>query len=81
MILNKKIYTTADFLISTYLYSKGHHLVEIDWVSTSRAEFLFEHTESLKEDISKYWNGEAFVDAKALLQAQRELKQRLYGSK
>ena len=81
MRTNNNLYTTADFLITTYLYSQGHTLIKIDWVTPTKAEFIFEHSNSLKEDISKFWSGEAFVDAKTLLSAQREVKQRLYGSK
>ena len=79
--INKNPYITSDFQVATYLYSQDILLISIDWVSPTKAEFLFENNKDLQEAISKFWNGEAFVDAKTLLQAQKELKQRMYGSK
>lgn len=81
MCQEKKLYTNADFLVSTYIYSLGYKLVEINWLSNNKAEFIFEDSDSIKADISKFWAGEALVDARKILQAQKELKQRLYGSK
>ena len=78
---NQNYYTTADFWTATYIYSQGHTLLEISWLSDSKAEFIFEDSARVKDDISRFWSGEAKVNAKKLLQAQRELKQRMYGSK
>jgi hypothetical protein len=76
-----KPFISSDFLLSTYIYAKGHLLLEIEWISTSKAQFIFEDSASVKEDISNFWSGEAQIDAKTLLQAQKELKQRMYDSK
>lgn len=76
-----KYYETTAFDLAIYIYSLGHSLIEINWKSVSIASFVFENAEGIHEDISKFWAGEAAVDAKSLLAAERELKRRMYGTR
>lgn len=77
--LNQKIYKTADFQIAIFLLANDFSLLELDRSNPSKAFFTFEDKPERQILMEKFWADEPVVGCKRLFQAQRELKQRLYG--
>lgn len=77
--LNQRVYKTADFQIAIFLLANDFNLLEVDRSNSPKAFFIFEDKPERQILMEKFWADEPVVGCKKLFQAQRELKQRLYG--
>ena len=76
---DENLFHTTDFRISAYLLSQGIKLVRIDRGNGPKATFVFQDNGRINELIKSYWQDEAFVNPKHIYNAQKELKELLYG--
>ncbi len=76
---NRGTTDTSDFGVACYLFACGISLAHIEKDSASRkATFIFSNTQSIHKLIEDFWSDKAKISPLKLLNAQRELKRRLY---
>jgi hypothetical protein len=78
-----KYFRSANFYLSSYLFSKGLTLVNIDHTEPKRAEFVFVDTPEREQliyqfNFSPHDSPDTLVDARSLITAIKTLKDKLY---
>lgn len=71
-------YTSFDIGLIASLLSSGFELLAIDKTNRSKARFVMHRTEGIDAAIESYWNSRLQVDARALFENLKNLKNRLY---
>ena len=67
-------YTTRDLPIASALKASGANVVRVDRDPQGRGHFVFADKEKCGQIVLEYLNRELTLDAKALFDAQRDLK-------
>jgi hypothetical protein len=81
-----RYFRTKNFYLASFLYAKGAVLTNIDRITDpKRAEFVFAESPSIFVwlevfNFGKENNPEALIDGRKLIQAIKELKDKLYSS-
>lgn len=70
-------FTTPNISLAAALHTMDHKLLHIEKSPSGLASFAFEQTDELEEDRKSFWSGELVVDAKSVLDSQRELFERM----
>lgn len=78
-----KCFSTSNFTLAQFLFTKGYELENLDWTDPKRCQFVFVNSAELMRSVeifnfAKENDPEAMVDARELLSAGRALKDRLY---
>lgn len=76
----KSEYLIKDLYEASFLYAKGIKLLELRDAG-KHMWFVFENQSECESLAKKYWARTATVDAKAISDAQRTLKDRLFANK
>ena len=71
-------YTTSDFYCAVALIAYGEILIDIDRADERRYMFIFEHTDSLNNIASRYWERTLDIKVHEFISAQKFLKSRMY---
>lgn len=74
-------YQTTDMMCAATLRALGFELKELSW-SGKRASFVFEYSQvngnlTPEQYIQEFWNKRIQIDARTLLEAEKELKTRV----
>lgn len=69
---------TSDFQLATFLFAKEAPLIGIDKTDPKHAIFEFQNLKMLNRLIEKFWSRQSTIEPRKLLDAQKELKRRLY---
>jgi len=81
--MNNKYFRTTSFYLASFLFAKGLELVNIDRTDTKKCAFVFIDT-PLREllvgvfNFGKEDDPEVMVDARKMIAAIRQLKEKLY---
>lgn len=70
-------YIVKDLYEASFLYASGKRLVELRNQGSYKT-FVFEDCDACESLANQYWSGRATVNAKALTDAQRTLKDFLF---
>ncbi len=76
MAMEKEIYETTDIALAAFLYCSGTQLSGIDRQNPRRCVFIFDSPKP--EQVSKWQEGKANVNALDFHNAYQELKARLF---
>lgn len=72
------VYKTGDLSEASYLKAKGRKIVDVIFKG-KKATFLFEDVDEMcRSLIMEYINGDAMVNAKCMMDAQRGLKDLIF---
>jgi len=76
-------FSTSNFSLAQFIFSKGFALVDLDWTDSKRCQFVFVNSTELLRSVEIFNFGKendpaVMVDARELLSAGRALKDRLY---
>jgi hypothetical protein len=73
-------YLVKDLYEASFLYAKGVNLIELRDAG-KYMWFVFENQNRCENLAQEYWSGSAVINAKALTDAQRTLKDRLFSNR
>lgn len=72
-------FETSDFQTAIFLYAKELTLLAIQPIDTSnKCTFIFKKNKRLISLLQNFWSGKEKIEPMSLLNAERELKRRLY---
>jgi len=71
-------FLTFDLGLASALATLGYELWQIDKSSPSKARFIFRRGVGIDKTINEYWNNSLLVNARALFDNQKMIKNRLY---
>lgn len=71
-------YSTDNFQLASYLLSAGYPILKLDKNNPRRAQFYFEESTSLREEVKRFISYEAVVEPHRYFSAQKDIKQLLY---
>lgn len=71
-------FTTDNFQLASYLLSAGYPIQKLDKNNPRRAQFFFEDSTSLREEVRRFISYEAVVEPHRYFSAQKDIKQLLY---
>lgn len=73
-----EFYSTQDYPTATTLLCLGHPVVELNRNDSSRFSFVFECNEDLERIVKLFWQKKIRVEPMGFIQAQKEIKSRIY---
>lgn len=77
-LLLSEQFLTFDLGLASALATLGYELWEIDKANPSKAQFIFRRDVGIDNAINDYWNNNLMVNARALIDNQKMIKNRLY---
>jgi hypothetical protein len=71
-------FLTYDLGLASALATLGYELWAVDKANPSKAQFVFKRDDGIDMAVNSYWNNNLAVNARAIIDNQKMIKNRLY---